>query len=343
MNILLNTLYSILDTNGVHMKLKRIAVLTSGGDSAGMNAAIRAVVRTALGQKLQVCGVIRGYEGLIKGDFMEMNHRSVSNIISRGGTILKTSRSEEFMTHEGRRKAVEQLEKHNIDGLIVIGGNGSFQGAHKLAKDWGVAVIGVPGTIDNDLSGSDYTIGADTAVNTALDAIDKIRDTVDSMERIFVVEVMGREDAFIAIRVGLAGGAEDVLYPNTEYNIEDMCDEIREGRRKGKISWIIIVSEGVGSAKDVADLIHENTSFEVRGITLGHVQRGGSPTAADRTLGLRLGEAAVKALLKGETDKMVGIVCDEVVLTDFEKACEKCPKKQALDKELYRLTRVLST
>ncbi len=163
------------------------------------------------------------------------------------------------------------------------------------------------------------------------------------MERIFVVEVMGREDAFIAIRVGLAGGAEDILYPNTEYNIEDMCDEIREGRRKGKISWIIVVSEGVGSAREVADLIHENTGFEVRDITLGHVQRGGSPTAADRTLGLRLGEAAVMALMKGETDKMVGTICDEVVLTDLEKACEICPKKQALDKELYRLTRVLST
>jgi len=322
--------------------MKKIAVLTSGGDSPGMNAAIRGVVRTAVYHKLEISGVIRGYEGLIKGDFVAMNHRSVSNIINLGGTILKTSRSEEFMTHEGRKKAVGQLEEHNIDGLIVIGGNGSFQGAHKLAKDWGVAVIGIPATIDNDLSGTDYTIGADTAVNTALDAIDKIRDTVDSMERIFVVEVMGREDAFIAIRVGLAGGAEDVLFPNTEYNIDDMCDEIREGRRKGKISWIIVVSEGVASARDVAELIQENTGFEVRHITLGHVQRGGSPTAMDRTLGLRLGEAAVKALKNGETDKMVGTVCDEIVLTDFEAACKRSPKKQELDKELYRLTRVLS-
>ncbi len=322
--------------------MKKIAVLTSGGDSPGMNAAIRAVVRAALNQKVTVYGVVRGYEGLIKGDFKEMNHRSVSNIISLGGTILKTSRSEEFMTHEGRKKAVEQLEKQDIEGLIVIGGNGSFQGAHKLAKDWGVAVIGIPGTIDNDLSGTDYTVGADTAVNTALDAIDKIRDTVDSMERIFVVEVMGREDAFIAIRVGLTGGAEDILYPNTEYNIDDMCDEIREGRRKGKISWIVVVSEGVASAKDVEDLIHENTGFEVRHITLGHVQRGGSPTAMDRMLGLRLGEAAVKALLSGETDKMVGTISDDIVLTELEKACERSPKKQALDKELYRLTRVLS-
>ena len=322
--------------------MKKIAVLTSGGDAPGMNAAIRGVVRTAVYHKLEIYGVVRGYEGLIKGDFVAMNHRSVSNIINLGGTILKTSRSEEFMTHEGRKKAVEQLEKHNIDGLIVIGGNGSFQGAHKLAKDWGVMVIGIPGTIDNDLSGTDYTVGADTAVNTALDAIDKIRDTVDSMERIFVVEVMGREDAFIAIRVGLAGGAEDVLFPNTEYNIDDMCDEIREGRRKGKISWIIVVSEGVASAQDVAGLIQENTGFEVRHITLGHVQRGGSPTAMDRTLGLRLGEAAVKALMNNETDKMVGTVCDDVVLTDLEAACKRSPKKLDLDKELYRLTRVLS-
>ena len=322
--------------------MKKIAVLTSGGDSPGMNAAIRAVVRAAIYNKLEIYGVVRGYEGLIKGDFVEMNHRSVSNIINLGGTILKTSRSEEFMTHEGRKKAVEQLEKHDIGGLVVIGGNGSFQGAHKLTKDWGIPVIGIPGTIDNDLSGSDYTVGADTAVNTALDAIDKIRDTVDSMERIFVVEVMGREDAFIAIRVGLAGGAEDILYPNTEYNIEDMCDEMREGRRKGKISWIIVVSEGVASAKDVADLIHENTGYEVRHITLGHIQRGGSPTAMDRTLALRLGEAAVRALMSGETDKMVGVVSDDIVLTDFETACEKSAKKLKLDKELYRLTRVLS-
>jgi 6-phosphofructokinase 1 len=322
--------------------MNKIAVLTSGGDSPGMNAAIRAVVRTAVNNKLQIYGVIRGYEGLIKGDVIEMNHRSVSNIITLGGTILKTSRSKEFMTHEGRGKAVQQLEQHNIEGLIVIGGNGSFQGAHKLAKDWGVAVIGIPGTIDNDLSGTDYTIGADTAVNTALDSIDKIRDTVDSMERIFVVEVMGREDAFIAIRVGLAGGAEDILVPNTEYNIEEMCDDIREGRKKGKISWIIVVSEGVASSKDVAALINENTGYEVRHITLGHIQRGGSPTAADRILGLRLGEAAVKALMKNETDKMVGMVNDEIVLTDLEKACVRSPKKLGLDKELYRLTRALS-
>lgn len=322
--------------------MKKIAVLTSGGDAPGMNAAIRAVVRTAVNNNLEVYGVMRGYDGLIKGEFKQMNHRSVSNIITLGGTMLKTSRCEEFMTPQGRKKAADQLKKHGIDGLVVIGGNGSFQGAHKLYKECGVSVVGVPGTIDNDLSGTDYTIGADTAVNTALSAIDKIRDTVDSMERIFVVEVMGREDAFIAIRVGLAGGAEDVIVPHTEYNIDDMCDEIRSGHKKGKISWIVVVSEGVASAQDVATLIHENTRLEVRHITLGHVQRGGSPTAADRILGLRLGEAAVKALLEAKADKMAGIVNDEVVLTDLEAACKKSPKKLGLDRELYNLTRALA-
>ncbi|MEA3305371.1 MAG: 6-phosphofructokinase [Candidatus Omnitrophota bacterium] len=323
-------------------KKKKIAVLTSGGDAPGMNAAIRSVIRTAIYNNAEAYGVLRGYTGLIDGDFIKMNARSVSNIITKGGTILKTSRCEEFKTEEGRKKAAARLRKHEIDGLIVIGGNGSFRGAHKLAKDWGGMIIGVPGTIDNDLTGTDYTIGADTAVNTALDAIDKIRDTVHSMERIFVVEVMGREEGFIAIRVGLAGGAEDIIVPATEYKIEDMCDDIREGRKKGKISWIIVVSEGVASAKDVAGLIYEDTGFEVRNITLGHIQRGGSPTAMDRLLSLRLGAVSVDALLKGRTDKMVGIEADEVILTDFETACKHSRKKINLDRELYKLTRILS-
>ena len=322
--------------------MKRIALLTSGGDAPGMNAAIRSVVRTAAYNNLKVYGVLRGYAGLIEGDFIEMNPRSVSNIITQGGTILKTSRCEEFKTHEGQGKAVAQLKKYKIDGLIIIGGNGSFQGAHILARDWGVTVIGIPGTIDNDLTGTDYTIGADTAVNTALSAIDKIRDTVHSMERIFVVEVMGREEGFIAIRVGLTGGAEDIIVPETEYNIDDMCDEIRKGREKGKMSWIIVVSEGVASAKDVEQLIHENTGFEVRSITLGHVQRGGSPTAMDRLISSRFGAAAVEAFLKGENDKMVGVEADNIVLTDFETACKHCHKKLDLDRELYRLTKILS-
>ena len=321
---------------------KRIAVLTSGGDAPGMNAAIRSVVRTAIYNNLEVYGVRRGYAGLIEGDFIQMNARSVSNIITRGGTILKTSRCEEFKTHEGQKKAQAQLKKYKIDCLLVIGGNGSFRGAHVLGKDWGINVIGIPGTIDNDLTGTDYTIGADTAVNTALEAIDKIRDTVHSMERIFVVEVMGREEGFIAIRVGLTGGAEDILVPATEYNIDDICDEIREGHKKGKLSWIIVVAEGVASAEDVARLIHENTNFEVRSITLGHVQRGGSPTAMDRLLALRFGAAAVDAFLKSEKGKMVGIETDNIVLTDFETACKHSRKKLDLDRELYKLTKILS-
>lgn len=321
---------------------KRIAVLTSGGDAPGMNAAIRSVVRTAVYNNLEIYGVYRGYAGLIEGDFIEMNPRTVSNIITRGGTILKTSRCEEFKTREGQKRAVSQLKKYKIDGLLVIGGNGSFRGAHILGKDWGIQVLGIPGTIDNDLTGTDYTIGADTAVNTALNAIDKIRDTVHSMERIFIVEVMGREEGFIAIRVGLTGGAEDIIVPDTEYNIVDMCDDIREGRKKGKISWIIVVSEGVASAEDVAQLIHENTGFQVRSITLGHVQRGGSPTAMDRLLGLRFGAAAVEAFRKGEKGKMVGVEADEIVLTDFETACKHSHKKLDLDRELYKLTKILS-
>lgn len=321
---------------------KRIAVLTSGGDAPGMNAAIRSVVRTAIYNDLEVYGVRRGYAGLIEGDFAAMNARSVSNIITQGGTMLKTSRCEEFKTHQGQKKAVDQLKRYKTDCLIVIGGNGSFQGAHILGTDWGINVMGIPGTIDNDLTGTDYTVGADTAVNTALSAIDKIRDTVHSMERIFVVEVMGREEGFIAIRVGLTGGAEDIIFPDTEYNIEDMCDDIREGRKKGKISWIIVVSEGVASAKDVAQLIHENTNFEVRSITLGHVQRGGSPTAMDRLLALRFGQAAVDAYLKGEKGKMVGIEADGIVLTDFESACKHSRKKLDLDRQLYKLTKILS-
>jgi len=204
-------------------------------------------------------------------------------------------------------------------------------------------VVGVPGTIDNDLSGTDYTLGADTAVNTALGAMDKIRDTVHSMERIFVVEVMGRQDGFIAIRTGLAGGAEDILVPDNDYRIDDICEDIKKGRKKGKVSWIVVVAEGVASAEEIAKLIHENTDFEVRHVTLGHVQRGGSPTAFDRILGSRFGAAAVEALINGQKDKAIGIESDQIVLTDFTKACQHSPKKMVLDRELYRLTKLLAT
>jgi len=323
--------------------LKRIAVLTSGGDSPGMNACIRAVVRSGVAKGIKVFGVIKGYDGLIDADFKDMGLRSVSNIITQGGTVLKTARSERFMTKDGRKTAIESLKKFEIDGLVVIGGNGSFTGAHILQQEWDGSIVGVPGTIDNDLAGTDYTLGADTAVNTALDAMDKIRDTVHSMERIFVVEVMGRQEGFIAIRVGLAGGAEDIIVPDNDYRIGEICDEIRQGRKKGKVSWIVVVSEGVATAEEVAKLIHDNTDYEVRHITLGHIQRGGSPTAFDRILAARLGAAAVDALINGKKDKMVGIEADQMVLVDFSKACQHSPKKLSLDRELYRLAKLLAT
>jgi 6-phosphofructokinase 1 len=322
---------------------KRIAVLCSGGDAPGMNAAVRSVVRCAIYRGCEVFGIIRGYEGLINSDIIKMGLRSVSNILPEGGTIIKTARSKEFMTRAGQRKAVDNLNERRIDGLIVIGGNGSFRGAHLLATKWGVRTVGIPATIDNDIMGSDMTIGADTAVNTALGAIDKIRDTVSSMERIYVVEVMGRKEGYIAIRVGLTGGAEDILVPHSKYTIERMCEDIERGRQKGKRSWIIVVAEGVATAKDVADRIHEVTGHEVRSVTLGHIQRGGSPTAYDRMIASRLGAAAVDALLAGATDKMIGIVADKVVVTSFAHACKQCQGKRSLDRELYKLTRILAT
>ena len=323
--------------------LKKIAVLTSGGDSPGMNACIRAVVRSAASKGIEVFAVMRGYEGLIDAEFKEFGLRSVSNIITQGGTIIKTSRSERFMAKEGRKKAIENLNKFNIDGLIVIGGNGSYTGAHILQQEWAGKVVGIPGTIDNDVAGTDYTLGADTAVNTALGAMDKIRDTVHSMERIFVVEVMGRLEGFIAIRAGLAGGAEDILVPDTDYTIGEICNEIKNGRKKGKVSWIVVVSEGVATGAEIAKLINENTGFETRHVTLGHIQRGGSPTAFDRILAARFGAAAVEALINGQSDKAIGIEADQITLTDFIKACQHSPKKIALDRELYRLTMLLAT
>jgi 6-phosphofructokinase 1 len=323
--------------------VKRIGILTSGGDAPGMNAAIRSAVRCAIYEGLEVKGIMRGYEGLINGELVDMNARSVSNILGRGGTILKTARSKEFMTKKGRRKAFETAKRHRLDGIVIIGGNGSFRGAYALGKEFRVRTIGVPGTIDNDICGSDYTIGAHTAVNTALDAIDKIRDTVTSMERIFVIEVMGRDDPFIATRVGLAGGAEDVLFPYTKYNVDDMCGDITAGRKKGKLSWIIVVSEGAAKAEGVAGVIKKKTGFEVRTIVLGHIQRGGSPEAFDRILASRLGRDAVEALLEGRTNAMAGIVSDESKLTPYSRAVRKEKKKSLLDRKLYKLTRILAT
>jgi len=321
------------------MAVKKIGVLTSGGDASGMNAAIRAVVRFALYQKMDVAGILRGYEGLINEEIISINHRFVSNIINRGGTILKTARSEEFMTEAGQRKAVEVIKKNKIDGLILIGGDGTYRGGQILSTKWKIPCVGVPGTIDNDLNGTDWTIGVDTAVNVALDAIDKVRDTATSMERIFVVEVMGRESGFIAIQVALGSGSEEVLIPERKFDIQSMCHEIVEGNLRGKVSWIIITAEGAIKAHELAQKITENTDLETRVVVLGHVQRGGSPTAQDRNLATRLGVAAVELLLKGETGKAVGMVADKLNVVSFEEAVK--PKTIKVD-EFYRLIKVIT-
>ena len=323
--------------------MKRIAVLTSGGDCPGMNACIRAVTRCGIAAGLKVFGIFRGYEGLIKDELKRLYPTSVSNIIGRGGTVLKTARSIEFMTEDGQKKAVRTLKKNKIDGLIAIGGNGTFKGAHILADKWKVATIGIPATVDNDVNGTDFSIGSDTAVNTALDAIDKIRDTATSLERIFVIEVMGRNEGFIAIQVGLSGGAEDVLVPTIKYEIDRMCEDIKRGRRRGKISWIIIVAEGVSTGSEIANLIQEKTGYETRATTLGHIQRGGVPTAFDRVLASRLGAGAIQALIDGQTDKMVAMVNEQVKIIPLEAPSHQLNRQRKLDHELYELIRVLAT
>lgn len=289
-----------------------------------MNAAIRSVVRVAFAKKMSVAGILRGYAGLLNDEIVDLTHRSVSNIINRGGTILKTSRCPEFMTKEGQKKGVEILERNGIEGLVIIGGDGSYHGAQVLSKEWGVSCIGVPGTIDNDLNGTDRTIGSDTAVETALGAIDKIKDTVNSMERIYIIEVMGRHCGYIALKVGLAGGAEQVLIPEVKFDLSEVCRQITEGYIKGKASWIIVVAEGAAHANDLAVKVQEITDLETRAVVLGHVQRGGTPTAEDRILGSRLGAAAVDLLLKGERGKAVGVKCDKINVVDLEEAYAPC-------------------
>lgn len=300
--------------------MKKIAVLTSGGDGPGMNAAIRSVVRCGLHYGVEVCGVMRGYQGLIDNDIIEMNHRSVSNIVNKGGTILKTARSKDFATDEGKQRAVEVLRKHQIDGLVVIGGDGSYLGASRLYHKFGFPTVGLPGTIDNDLHGTDQTIGCSTAINTALESIDKIRDTAQSMERIFVIEVMGNKSGYIAMEVAVAAGAEDVIIPEQIFDYEGMYSEIMSGNKKGKITWIVIVAEGAAKAQTVAETITKATGLETRCVVLGHVQRGGTPSGQDRILATRLGAAAVDLLLNGIYGKAVGVVQDEINVIDLADA-----------------------
>ncbi len=321
------------------MAIKKIAVLTTGGDAPGMNAAIRAVVRGAIHRKLEVMGVFRGYLGLINDDVKQFDHRSVSGIINAGGTILKTARCPEFKTSQGRERAFQTLKKYAIDGMIVIGGNGSFAAAHEFYKQFKFPCVGIPASIDNDINGIDTTIGSDTAINTALYAIDNIRDTATSMERVFVVEVMGRESGYIALQVALAGGCEDVIIPERKYDLEAMCHEIVAGNIKGKISWIIVVAEGAARAPEIAQRITEITTLDSRAVVLGHIQRGGRPTAFSRTLALNLGGMAVDALLRGATDIAIGLSCGKIVQIDFQTAIQK---KDMEVERLYNLIKELT-
>jgi 6-phosphofructokinase 1 len=317
--------------------VKKIAVLTR--DCGGVNAAIRAVVRTAVAEGLEVLGVVRGYEGLIRGDFVPLERRSVSNIIGLGGTILKTARSEAFLTEEGQRAGLANLRIRGIDGLVVIGGNGSLAGARVLAERYAFPVVGVPATIDNDVAGVANAIGADTAVNVALDALDKIRDTATSLERIFVVEVMGRQCGWIAMQVALAGGCEEVLLPEKDVPLETVFEEIREGSARGKASWIIVVAEGRSSASAVAGAVTKATGLETRIAVLGHIQRGGRPTAFDRILAARLGHAAVESLIAGRTGGLVRLDGDRVGFLPFGAGTKV--KAQAIESD-YRLLKILS-
>lgn len=322
--------------------MKRIGVLTSGGDAPGMNAAIRAVVRTAIYNGLEVYGIKHGYTGLIDGQFEKMNVLSVGNIIQRGGTILKTTRSEEFKTFTGRKIAAQRLEEFKIEGLVAIGGDGTFRGACELHKEWGIKIIGIPGTIDNDLYGTDYTIGFDTAVNTAVECIDKIKDTAQSLERIFFVEVMGRASGFIAFDAGIAGGAEEIIIPETKTDLKELWHKLKAGIDRGKLSNIILVAEGdeAGGALDIAKKFREISGIDYRVTILGHIQRGGSPTAYDRLLASKLGVRAVDCFLQGKHNIMVGDVGRKIVETPLHLTWEM---KKKFDPALQHMARILAT
>ncbi|MDX8046699.1 6-phosphofructokinase [Gracilibacillus sp. S3-1-1] len=318
--------------------MKKIGVLTSGGDAPGMNAAVRAVVRNAIFHGLDVYGVYNGYEGLMEGNIEKMELGSVGDIIQRGGTMLYSARSEEFKTDEGQQKAIEQMNKLGIEGLIVIGGDGSFHGAEKLTKK-GFPCIGVPGTIDNDIPGTDYTIGFDTALNTIVDAVDKIRDTATSHERTYVIEVMGRDAGDLALWAGLANGAESVIIPEKEESFESVVGKLKRGQERGKKHSIIILAEGVGSGFEYGQRIEEETSMDTRVTVLGHIQRGGSPSGYDRVLASRLGAKAVDLLMDGVGGRMVGVQNNVVVDHDI---IEVLRQKHSVDMSMYKLSNQLS-
>jgi 6-phosphofructokinase 1 len=324
-------------------KINKIAVMTSGGDSPGMNAAIRSVVRTCAFYDKECIGVYRGYQGMIEGDFTTLTARNINNIINKGGTILKSARSDEFRTSDGRKKAFQQLKDNNIDGLVVIGGDGSFTGGVVFNKEYNFPVIGIPGTIDNDIFGTSHTIGYDTALNTAVDAIDKIRDTASSHNRLFFVEVMGRDAGFIALNAGVGAGAEEILIPEENLGLDRLLESLVKSRKSGKSSSIVVVAEGDKSGKNVfelAEYVEENMpEYDVRVSVLGHMQRGGSPSCFDRVLASRLGVKAVEMIIENKTNLMIGLKNNTVITTDLEEAITG---GHEINKELLRVSDIMS-
>ncbi len=324
-------------------KVSKIGVLTSGGDSPGMNAAVRAVVRTGLYYGLEVYGVMRGYQGMIDDDIIKMESRSVANIIQRGGTILKTARCKEFREYEGRKKAYDNLKKRGIDGLVIIGGDGSFNGAVKFSKDFDMPCVGIAGTIDKDINGTDFTIGFDTAVNTAVEAIDKIRDTMDAHDRIFIIEVMGRDAGYIALHSGIATGAENILIPEKKTNIDQIVESLLEKERRKKLVNLIVVAEGdeFGGGMNVQALLKEKIPHaEIRVCILGHIQRGGSPTCIDRVIASRMGYHAVECLLEGRHNVFVGILNNKMNYIPLETAVKS---KGKVSDEWMKIVKILAS
>lgn len=323
--------------------IKKVAVLTSGGDSPGMNAAIRSVVRTCAYHNVLCVGIYRGYQGMIEGDFKEMGPRSVHNIINKGGTVLKSARSKEFMTVEGRKKAYEELVKAEIDAFVVIGGDGSFTGAEIFNKEYGFPVMGIPGTIDNDIFGTSHTLGYDTALNTVVECIDKIRDTASSHNRLFFVEVMGRDAGHIALNAGIGAGAEEILIPEEDLGLERLLDSLKKSKAAGKSSSIVVIAEGDKIGKNVFELkdyVEANLpEYEIRVSVLGHMQRGGAPSCYDRVLASRLGVRAVESLLEGKSNYMVGMLNDKVALTPLEQAIKGHTE---IDRDLLRVSEIMS-
>jgi 6-phosphofructokinase 1 len=324
-------------------KVTKVGVLTSGGDAPGMNAAVRAVVRTGIYHGLEMFGIMRGYSGMLDDDIVKMESRSVANIIQRGGTILKTARCKEFFEYEGRKKAYANLKKRGINGLIIIGGDGSFKGALKFSQEFDIPCIGIPGTIDKDIAGTDFTIGFDTAVNTAVEAIDKIRDTADAHDRLFIIEVMGRDAGYIALHSGIATGAEHILIPERKTDMEGLITSLQEKEKRKKLVNMIVVAEGdnFGGAEEVSKIIKERLPMaDTRVCVLGHIQRGGSPSCLDRLIASRMGYQAVECLLEGRHNVMVGILNNKMHFTPLEKAVKA---KQKISDDWLRIVKILAS